>query len=484
MGRCPPPLRMLATVCVALALAAPGLADAQAPATPPSTSAPAEQSSASREVPATETANPASPVESGDAPARTDAASKVANGDAGIGQRLDARLGAITALKDVRATVAGGIVVLEGETVTGDQRRLAEVIASQMQGVEKVENRIVLSSRLRDRFEVALRTANDKLLRMIAAAPLLVVAILIVFFAVRLGRLVTHRPRWLPQLKTSNPYTEGLVQRLLQWVIVLAGVLLALDLLGATSLVGALLGSAGVFGLAIGFAFRDIAENYVAGILLSLRRPFSPGDHLLIDRVHEGKVVALTSRATLLMTLDGNHLSLPNALVFKSVVLNYSQNPLRRFDFLVPLDPSASVGDTKRAGLSALERVDGVLADPAPQAMLQEVLHDRQNVQFQGWVDQTRNSLQRVRSEAMRATKGAIDRAGIRRAGTPERTEEHPETPAVAAERMRGPGPDTSVDRDIEPQMARARQAAEDVNLLAQKENAGAAAPSSPPTKS
>lgn len=388
------------------------------------------------------------------------------SGDRAIGQRLDARLSAISGLGDVRAAVVAGVVVLEGEVVREDQRRLAEVIASQMQGVSKVENRIALSSRLRDRFEVALHTANDKLLRMVAAAPLLLVAVIILFLAVHLGRLVYRRPGWLRGVRSSNPYMEGLVQRVLQWLITLAGLLLALDLLGATSLVGAVLGSAGVVGLVVGFAFKDIAENYVAGILLSLRRPFAPGDHLVIDRAHEGKVVALTARSTLLMTLDGNQISLPNALVFKSVVLNYTQNPKRRFDFLVPLDPSASVGDAQRAGLAAIERVEGVLPDPAPYALVSEYLHDKLSVQFLGWVDQRRNSLNRVRSEAMRAAKGAIDRAGIRRAGTPARTPTQARTAPIAQEHERGPASDTSVDRDIDQQLADAQRANDADNLL------------------
>src|SRR3546814_10287465 len=88
----------------------------------------------------------------------------------------------------------------------------------------------------------------------------------------------------------------------------------------------------GVIGLVLGFAFKDIAENYIAGVLLSVRKPFSPGELIAIED-YQGKVVALTSRTTILMTLDGNQLQLPNALVFKSVLLNYSQNPRRRFDF-------------------------------------------------------------------------------------------------------------------------------------------------------
>lgn len=386
--------------------------------------------------------------------------------DRAIAQRLAARLGAIEGLHGVKATVVEGVVLLEGEAITEDQRKLAEVIASQMQGVTKVENRITLSSRLRDRFQVAMQLAGDKLVRLIAATPLLLVALLIVWLSTRLGRLAHRRPRWLARkLRSTNPYMEGLVQRVLHWLIVLAGVLLALDLLGATSLVGAVLGSAGVVGLALGFAFKDIAENYIAGVLLSLRRPFSPGDHLLIDSKHEGKVVALTARSTMLMTLDGNQLTLPNAVVFRSVVLNYTRNPKRRFDFTVPLDPSSSVGDAQREGLAAIARVEGVLSDPAPYALAQEYLPDRLAVQFLGWVDQTRNSHMRVRSEAMRAAKTAIDRAGIRRAGVP--------ADAPPPPRVREAPADTSVDRDIDDQLAEAQRESDADNLLEKKVPAG-----------
>jgi small-conductance mechanosensitive channel len=401
------------------------------------------------------------------APSTTDAAAPAAVAtdiaqDRAIARRLAARLGAIEGLRGVKATVVEGVVLLEGEALAEDQRKLAEVIATQMPGVSKVENRITLSSRLRDRFQVAMQLAGDKLVRLVAATPLLMVALLIVWLSTRLGRLAQRRPRWLARkLRSTNPYMEGLVQRVLHWLIVLAGVLLALDLLGATSLVGAVLGSAGVVGLALGFAFKDIAENYIAGVLLSLRRPFSPGDHLVIDSKHEGKVVALTARSTVLMTLDGNQLTLPNAVVFRSVVLNYTRNPKRRFDFTVPLDPSSSVGDAQREGLEAIARVDGVLADPGPYALVQEYLPDRLAVQFLGWVDQTRNSHMRVRSEAMRAAKTAIDRAGIRRAGVP--------ADAPPPPRVREAPADTSVDRDIDDQLAEAQRESDADNLLEKK---------------
>jgi small-conductance mechanosensitive channel len=252
---------------------------------------------------------------------------------------------------------------------------------------------------------------------------------------------------------------DSLVRRTIQTVVVLVGIVLALDLLDATTLVSALLGSAGVIGLVAGFAFKDIAENYVAGILLSLRRPFAPGDHLLIDK-YDGKVVALTSRATLLLTLEGNTVSLPNSLVFKSVVTNYSQNPKRRLEFLVPLDPAAPIADAQRIAYDALRGVDGVLVDPGPYVLVTEMLPDRATLQVLAWIDQRRNDLKRVRSEAMRATAAALDRSDIRRAGVPAAAPTQPES---------FPGEtnaDTSVDRAIDPQLAEAQQAQVGDNLL------------------
>ena len=148
--------------------------------------------------------------------------------------------------------------------------------------------RAVEHSALYVRFAAALDLMETKLVKLVASAPLLVVAILIVLFAMWFGRFVARRMRVLTRIARSNPYMDGLLRGIVRGLITLAGVLVALDLLGATSLVGAVLGSAGVVGLVLGFAFKDIAENYVAGVLLSLRRPFAPGDHVRIDS-HEGK---------------------------------------------------------------------------------------------------------------------------------------------------------------------------------------------------
>lgn len=326
------------------------------------------------------------------------------------------------------------------------------------------------------RFAQAMGQVEAKLIKLAANTPLLLLAILIILFSVWLGGFASRRMRLLTRLSKSNPYMDGLLRNIVKALIVLAGVLVALDLLGATSLVGAVLGSAGVVGLVLGFAFKDIAENYIAGILLSLRQPFTPGNHVRIDS-HEGKVVALTSRATVLMTMDGNHLQLPNSLVFKSVLLNYSRNPKRRFEFETTVDARASWHKAMDLGLAAMADVDGVIADPAPNAIIRALTNDGAALQFTGWVDQTRNDLGKTRSEAMRRVRKALLDAGIRPPETVQRVvlvrTEHEQDHVYEVEAVR----DTSVDRALDAQVghARDREEAADGDLLKHAADAPAA---------
>lgn len=326
---------------------------------------------------------------------------------------------------------------------------------------------------VRGRFDAVYDEIRERTVRMIAHLPLLLAAIVVVLLAARLGRLVSQRLHWL-RLRTRNPYLDGLMRRVVHGVILVAGVLIALDLLNATALVGALLGSAGVFGLALGFAFKDIAENYIAGILLSLRRPFSPGDTVRIDS-YEGKVAALSARDMVLVTMDGNELRLPNALVFKAVLLNFSSNPRRRFEFTFNVDASQSIRKAQDIALAEIAGIEGVLADPAPSWTVVEFGSAGTVLRFFGWIDQRQSDLGKTRSEAIRLVKGAFWRAGIEG----PRTTNHvvlsravdDGAPALGedAEPATSIGVDTSVNRDIDRQVADVQNS--DQNLLTPKES-------------
>src|SRR5688572_5526492 len=99
--------------------------------------------------------------------------------DRAIGARLDARIATLPRLHDVEADVINGVALLHGEVISSEDLELAEAVATQTHGVKRVENRIALSTRLTDRFEVAMQAVVEKLVRLIAAAPLLLIAIAI-----------------------------------------------------------------------------------------------------------------------------------------------------------------------------------------------------------------------------------------------------------------------------------------------------------------
>ncbi|HVI60040.1 MAG TPA: mechanosensitive ion channel domain-containing protein [Luteimonas sp.] len=388
--------------------------------------------------------------------------------DTAATRQLQARLTTDQDLKEVTASVDEGVAELDGTVLQAAHKAEAGEIATKTPGVAAVVNNVEVDDSLGSHFASAWSQVVARLAGVAAKAPLLLVALVIVLFAAWLGGVLS-RNLGLLRLRTDNPYMDGLFRRTIRVLVTLVGVVLALNLLGLSSLMGAVLGSAGVVGLALGFAFKDIAENYIAGVLLSVRKPFSPGEQIRID-AYEGKVVALTSRATILMTMDGNQLQLPNALVFKSVLLNFSQNPKRRFDFRATIDGSHSIRQAQTLALEAYAGIDGVLDDPAPSWTVVQNAPTGIELQFFGWVDQRASDLGKVRSEAIRLTKAAYARAGIQSPRTVQHvviSREPDAAPrATPAEPAHSGAVDTSVNRDIDDQLAQAQRAGAARNML------------------
>lgn len=273
------------------------------------------------------------------------------------------------------------------------QEELVEAIENTTQRIDVVGERLAL---LGDRaFELL---------------PLFAVALATIAVFAVVGHLLTRGDwlfRWI-----DNRFVRDTVRHFVQILVTAAGVLIALELLDATALVGATLGAAGVIGVAVGFAFRDIIENYLAGLLLSMRHPFAPNDLVSIDG-DEGKVVRLTSRATILLSLAGNHLRIPNSKVFKAVLVNYSRNPLRAFDFEISVGVNEDLVAAQTRGLDALASMDAILDEPPPRALLERFGDSNVPIHFYAWVDQRDTDYFKAKSEAMRLVKTAFDSEGI-----------------------------------------------------------------------
>ena len=331
--------------------------------------------------------------------------------DAAIAQRIATIFGEIDTLSGVEIRVESGVVTLMGDTLTADAASRAEALALRVEGVVTVENRIDRDLSVSTRVAPAMGELETTLQDLVRIIPLLALAIAVFLVLGLIGWLLS---RWdgLWRLLAPNSFVADLLGSTVFSLFVVFGLVSALTLLDATAFLGALLGAAGVIGLAVGFAVKDTIENYIASIMLSVRQPFRPNDHVVIDG-QEGRVIRLTSRATVLMTLEGNHLRLPNALVFKAVILNYTRNPERRFDFTLGVDPEDDPLSALETGLEAMKALNFVMAEPDPAAGIREVGDSTINLVFSAWIDQTDSDFLKSRSVAIATVKAALDQAGF-----------------------------------------------------------------------
>jgi small-conductance mechanosensitive channel len=143
-----------------------------------------------------------------------------------------------------------------------------------------------------------------------------------------------------------------------------------------------------------------------------MRHPFQPNDLVSIDG-DTGKVVRLTSRATILLTLAGNHLRIPNSKVFKAVLVNYTQNPLRQLDFEVGVGVNEDLAAVQKRGIEVLTSMEAILKEPPPQALIERFGDSSVPIHFFAWVDQRQTDYFKAKSEAMRLVKTAFDASDI-----------------------------------------------------------------------
>jgi small-conductance mechanosensitive channel len=171
-------------------------------------------------------------------------------------------------------------------------------------------------------------------------------------------------------------------------------------------------GGTGLFGLVLGIAFRDITENFLASLFLSLQQPFREGDLVEVTSV-TGYVQRLTLRTTVLMTLDGNQLQIPNSTVFKSTIRNFTSNPNRREDFIVGIGYDDSIPFAQEVALKVLAEHPAVLNEPEPWVLVEDLGPSTVNLRVYFWLDGGRHSWLKVKSSVIRLVKRAFQDSGI-----------------------------------------------------------------------
>ncbi|MDP9199597.1 MAG: mechanosensitive ion channel family protein [Pseudomonadota bacterium] len=332
--------------------------------------------------------------------------------DAEISQRIADILGTTGWFGEPSVTVEDGIVFLKGTTENDESRQWAGELATNTEGVVAVVNQIEVASTTIWNFEPTFLVLNDLARGFVRSLPLIAVVAGVIAIswiaakltvnALRRGRLARSRGRLLREVTAR---AGGIL-------VMLAGIYLVLRIAGLTQLALTVLGGTGLIGLVLGIAFRDITENFLASLFLSFQQPFREGDLIEVASV-TGYVQRLTSRTTVLMTLDGNQVQVPNSTVFKSTIRNFTSNPNRREDFLVGIGYDDSISGAQEVALKVLAEHPAVLTEPEPLVLVENLGSSTVNLRVYFWLDGSRHSWAKVKSSVIRHVKRAFQDSGI-----------------------------------------------------------------------
>lgn len=179
--------------------------------------------------------------------------------------------------------------------------------------------------------------------------------------------------------------------RLAQGIIVLLGLFIALSIVIPSLKVGDLIQLLGISGVAIGFAFRDILQNFLAGILILLTEPFQIDDQIVF-KDFEGTVEQIQIRATSIRTYDGRRIVVPNSELFTNSIIVNTAFAHRRLEYDVGIGYGDDIDTAKQLILEAIRETNGVLQDPVPDAIVVALAGSTVNIRARWWVQPPRRA--------------------------------------------------------------------------------------------
>ncbi|MFD0991849.1 mechanosensitive ion channel family protein [Tenacibaculum geojense] len=195
---------------------------------------------------------------------------------------------------------------------------------------------------------------------LINQVPKAIIAIIIVAIGFLLARFIARIFRKTIATKSDDPLMTNFLTKAVKFGVILLVIMFALKIAGLSGVATGLLTAAGASAVIIGFAFKDVGENFIAGVILSFKRPFQLNDTVLIDDIF-GKVKGLEFRYTKLKTFDGRDVYIPNSDIIKKAVYNYTEDGYYRNDFIVGIDYDDDIDLAKKVIIHAVVNTLGVI---------------------------------------------------------------------------------------------------------------------------
>ncbi len=240
--------------------------------------------------------------------------------------------------------------------------------------------------------------------------PNLLLAGLIIFVFVFVSKGVRRAGhRVMQRSLRNNMALSSLFSTLLQFGVILLGVFVALGVLNLDKTVTSLLAGAGVLGIALGFAFQDIAANLISGVVIAIKEPFKIGNIIEVDGIF-GEVKNIDLRTTLIETFQGIEIFVPNKFMFEKPLHNFSGVPKRRLDIEVGVSYGDDLEKVEKVLYECLEELEGRVEEKPLEIFYKEFGSSSINCDVRIWVHYPKNlNYLKVRHAAVKAIKKAFD---------------------------------------------------------------------------
>ena len=290
--------------------------------------------------------------------------------------------------------------VLTPDDRDGRERPLVMVAALQLAGARP------------DGIQTVLRGVDGMVHGFLSRLPHLAIGLVVLLAFWIVGRLVRRAAHAAGQRTRLDPQLADVLGSLAVVLITTLGFFVGAVIVFPAFQPGDLVAGLGITSVAVGFAFKDILQNFFAGILILLRRPFHIGDQIRV-RDFEGQVEAITTRSTRLKTYDGERVVIPNGDVYTSSILVRTAYDRRRVTFTVGIGYPESIEEARETIRRVVQEAEGVLPEPGPWVYVEELGASSVNFTVYFWTGSQQANTLRVRDRVATAIKQALDARGI-----------------------------------------------------------------------
>ena len=245
------------------------------------------------------------------------------------------------------------------------------------------------------------------------ALPNIVFGLVVFVIFVVLASGVRSLVQRVTSSRSSSQSLARLLSRLAYVGMLILGVLVTVTIVLPGFTPASLISALGVGGIAIGFAFKDIFQNFLAGVLLLLTEPFKIGDQIKY-KDFEGTVEDIQTRATAIKTYDGRRVIIPNAELFTNAVMVNTAYDKRRLQYDVGIGYGDDIARARALMLEAMRSVEGVLQDPGPEALVIDLAGSSVNIRARWWVNPPRQAdVLDAQDRVLEAIKNKLSENGI-----------------------------------------------------------------------